>query len=396
MKRPYIRLLVVDNAHLYRTPDGRYYAPSLYDNTFFNRYLKVFDRVRFVAKTKYVDHVDPNRFILIDAPGLEVHELPWTQGMKALIKRLPRVVVRYRDTSVDADCAIYRVSQLESYLAFLFRDRRRPFFLEVVNDPESFVHMHAVMRWMNQVMLRVLLRRSSGAAFVTEYVLQKKYLPVELQQNPKFTLSHYSSIELHPSWIRSPRTFDALAQVKMVHVSNSIDNDIKGHRTAIAVVRRLKDQGIDAILTCIGDGSAVGALKRLSADLNVQDNVRFLGRLSNRAVLLEELSQADLFLYPTRLEGLPRAIIEAMAVGLPALSTPIAGIPELLAPEYMFDPDDVAGFAGAVARLRGNPKELTRMSYENIEMSKKFSKELLDSRRSHFYQQLRGLAQSAA
>lgn len=391
-----VRLLVVDNAHLYRTPDGRYYAPSLYDNTFFNRYLRIFDKVRFVAKTKHVPDIDPSRFILLDAPGLEVHELPWTQGMKALVRRLPEVLGRYRAASRDTDCAIYRVSQLESYLAYLFRQRGHPFFLEVVNDPETFVHMPVWMRWINQYMLRVLLRHADGAAFVTEHVLQDKYLGENRRRDDRFMLSHYSSIELKPSWMAPPREFKVLQRVRLAHVSNSIDNDIKGHRTAIGVIGRLRERGVDATLTCIGDGSAVAELKALCVQLKVQDRVNFVGRIHDRAVLLAQLREADLFLYPTRLEGLPRAVIEAMAVGLPTLSTPIAGIPELLESSYMFDPDDVDGFTGAIMRLRDRPEELSQMSRQNVETSKKFAKDVLDERRSTFYARLRALVRPVA
>ncbi|WP_310388452.1 glycosyltransferase family 4 protein [Roseateles sp.] len=384
------QLLVVDNAHIYRTPDGKYYAPSLYDNTFFNRYLAVFDKVRFVAKTKPVETIDPRRFIHIDAPGLEIHELPWTQGLFALLRKLPSVLARYRSASAQTDCAIYRVSQLESYIAFLFRDRQQPFYLEVVNDPETFVHMPLMFRRANQFMLRTMLKHANGAAFVTERVLQEKYLPESQQRDPAFERSHYSSIELKSDWMSPPREFLApLAAVRLAHVSNSIDNDIKGHQTAIKVVRRLKDQGLTASLTCIGEGTFVDDLKALCKKLGVDGQVDFVGRIHDRAELLRQLHQADVFLYPTRLEGLPRAVIEAMAVGLPTLSTPIAGIPELLNADYMFEPDDVEGFSSAILRLRHQPDELSAMSRDNVQTAGKFSKQILDERRSRFYRSLR-------
>ncbi|MDC6166173.1 glycosyltransferase [Paucibacter sp. XJ19-41] len=389
-------LLVVDNAHIYRTPDGKYYAPSLYDNTFFNRYLAIFDKVRFIAKTKLVDRIDTGRFIQIDAPGLEIHELPWTQGLSALARRLPAVLARYRSASAGTDCAIYRVSQLESYIAYLFRDRRQPFYLEVVNDPETFVHMPTMLRWVNQFMLRVMLKHADGAAFVTERVLQEKYLPPARLSDARFERSHYSSIELKPDWMGPPRRFlSSLQTVHLAHVSNSIDNDIKGHQTAIKVVHLLKTYGVPVTLTFIGDGSFVDALKAMCQDFNVTEQVRFVGRIHDRAELLRQLRETDLFLYPTRLEGLPRAVIEAMAVGLPTLSTPIAGIPELLDAAYMFDPDDADGFASAIVRLRERPNELSAMSQHNVETASKFSKEILDERRSRFYRSLRNRAESS-
>ena len=64
-----MKLLVVDNAHIYKTKEGKYYSTSIYDNSFFKRYLNVFDSVRFCAKVKLVDEVDLkniNRLILRD------------------------------------------------------------------------------------------------------------------------------------------------------------------------------------------------------------------------------------------------------------------------------------------------------------------------------------------
>ena len=64
-----------------------------------------------------------------------------------------------------------------------------------------------------------------------------------------------------------------------------------------------------------------------------------------------ELKKNDVFIFPSKSEGLPRAVIEAMAVGLPCLSTPVGGIPELIDEEYLFDPLDEMGFTNAIKRF---------------------------------------------
>ena len=82
-----------------------------------------------------------------------------------------------------------------------------------------------------------------------------------------------------------------------------------------------------------------------------------------------------------------------MAVGLPCLSTMIAGIPELLENKYLFSPNDSEGFAIEIMRLFDNPLELESMSEKNNKIAQKYVKEKLYTRRTNFYFKLRALAE---
>jgi len=78
-----------------------------------------------------------------------------------------------------------------------------------------------------------------------------------------------------------------------------------------------------------------------------------------------------------------------MAVGLPCLSTPVNGIPELLESEFLFDPFDVNGFVEKLISLKKNPDKLNRMSEININVAKKYEVTVLQKRRRAFYLKLR-------
>ena len=56
-------------------------------------------------------------------------------------------------------------------------------------------------------------------------------------------------------------------------------------------------------------------------------------------------------MFPTQAEGLPRGILEAMAVGMPVLSTPVGGIPEIIEKDYLFSPFDAEAFANKICYL---------------------------------------------
>lgn len=83
----------------------------------------------------------------------------------------------------------------------------------------------------------------------------------------------------------------------------------------------------NVIFLIVGDGDQRGELERLSTDLGLSSNVRFLGE---RAKVVDYLGNSDLFLLLSDFEGLPLTILEAMAMGLPIVATDVDGTGEVL------------------------------------------------------------------
>jgi glycosyltransferase involved in cell wall biosynthesis len=101
-----------------------------------------------------------------------------------------------------------------------------------------------------------------------------------------------------------------------------------------------------------------------------------------------ELDAADLFLLPSRAEGLPRALVEAMARGLPCLASRIGGVPELLAEEDLLTPGDVRSTAAQIESALRRPERRARMAQRNLERARDFQEEQLIGRRRQFYREL--------
>ena len=173
-----------------------------------------------------------------------------------------------------------------------------------------------------------------------------------------------------------------------------MNNYVKGHDVVIKVVKKLRDYGIDARITFIGDGDKRSEFENMANELGIKPYVHFTGLLGSPNDVRNVLLKSDLFIFPTKAEGLPRAVIEAMAVGLPCLSTPVNGIPELLEKKYLFNPTDVDGFANKIKELLNNPSELNGMSHRNIEKAKEYEESVLRKRRIEFYSRLKTLSWS--
>ena len=101
----------------------------------------------------------------------------------------------------------------------------------------------------------------------------------------------------------------------------------KGLDLAMRVLAQLKN--LEWEWRIVGDGPQINVLKSLANELGIQDRTNFPGWLSH-AELMECYKDANLFLFPSRHEGMPNAVLEAMASGLPIIASRIAGNEELV------------------------------------------------------------------
>src|SRR6185295_1094198 len=141
-----------------------------------------------------------------------------------------------------------------------------------------------------------------------------------------------------------------------------LEHGQKGVLELPAIAAGLRARSIDATWTIIGDGPDAAALR---AAWPASDGVRHLGAMTN-AETIASLADHDVFVLPTRVEGLPVALLEAMGSGVvPVVSDIESGVPEVVTAGVsgLLPPvGDVEGFAAAIARLDADRPLLERMS----------------------------------
>lgn len=103
----------------------------------------------------------------------------------------------------------------------------------------------------------------------------------------------------------------------------------KGQTGLLEVFARLAKERPNVRLDLVGDGPDSDELRQFVAKLGLSDTVAFLGRLPEEATL-KEIAEADVLVLPSFMEGLPVVLMEAMAMGVPVISSRVAGIPELV------------------------------------------------------------------
>jgi glycosyltransferase involved in cell wall biosynthesis len=134
----------------------------------------------------------------------------------------------------------------------------------------------------------------------------------------------------------------------------------KNHELFLDVAARTRQEVPDAQFLLIGDGPLADVLRRRARRLGIADCVHFLGWRSD---VPELLSLLDAFLLTSHIEANPVSILEALATGLPVVSTRVGSVAETVRSDngFLVEPGDAAGMARHLARLFRNPVLARRM-----------------------------------
>ncbi|MEU0885628.1 glycosyltransferase family 4 protein [Lentzea sp. NPDC005914] len=337
----------------------------------FVRYLDQGDRLRVVARTDEQDAVESE----------ELRPLQDYRGPAGLLRALPRLVPAIADAVARAEVIVLQQPGAIGFLAAIVcRLLRRKYSVEVVGDafdvlaagtfgPAGRVAAKAAARLTGWV-----VGRASAVLYVTNFVLQRRY-PATLG---RFTIAlsnvrmaEGTLLDKPREWRPGPFCIIAVGTHEQLY---------KGHDVLLRALQRLVDSRLDVHAVLVGGGRRHDELVAVAESLGIADRVSFIGPVHDLRLMTVLLDSADLFAMPSRAEGLPRALIEAMARALPAVGTSVGGIPELLERGCLVDADDDGALARVIGRLLTDPREWEHQSRRNLELARTYEKTLLDER----------------
>ncbi len=152
--------------------------------------------------------------------------------------------------------------------------------------------------------------------------------------------------------------------VRLAYLGN-LDDHMKGILWLPDILARLTQLGVNCTLDVVGDGVDRAKLVRKLRRRGVGKQCHLHGELKTGDIV-SVLSEADIFVFPTRLEGFPNALLEAMALGLAPVATHVRGVTDYIVDQgkngILCHVGDTAGFAEAIRRLAANRKLLLHMA----------------------------------
>lgn len=164
---------------------------------------------------------------------------------------------------------------------------------------------------------------------------------------------------------------------------------VKGHDVLIRAMAVLRQRIPDASLVIVGDGKARAELEQLAVEQGVYRATTFAGALDSHEVR-NLLHRADVFALPSRSEGMPLALLQAMAAGVPPVATWVGGVTDVIegTSGLLVPPDESIALADALARVVTNAELAHELSDGARSRASAFSNSAVDEGYSRLFADL--------
>ena len=385
-----MQVLVTASARFAITSDGILWTPNAsLGYSLWTRYLDVYDEVHLLVRAK-LHSAPPSGWNMASGPGIKPVPLPYFVGPGEFVKNYMSIRRVIGKALADAEAIQLRIPCTIGIEVWGSLASGRPYGVEVVADPYdtfapgSVKHpLRPFFRWWFPRKLQQQCAEACAAAYVTKQALQRRY-----------PCSNYSvgvsDVDLPDgALVPASRPLRQEARTFTLIIVGSLAQLYKAPDVLIDAVAACVREGLDLKLIVVGDGKHRAELEAQAVALGLGKRVCFRGQLAASDAVRTELDQADLFVLPSYQEGLPKAMVEAMARALPCIGSTVGGIPELLPAEDMVPPGDVAALARKIREIATDPERMARMSARNLEKAKEYRDEILREQRNAFYRYVR-------
>lgn len=388
-----MKLLVVTDHRFQGSPEG-VFDTYCFDRAFFEDYRRVFEEVVVAARVGRTGvSVGARR---ADGDGVSFMGLPDLRGSQWVLKARSMIRGELLSQIRSADAVCLRIPSFSGVHAFALSQRAgKPVMFELLGDPSATLGLreYGFAKWAFGQLQVAQTRRIVRAAVAGSYV-SYRHLQERFPAGPQTVRDSISSIRLDPAELRSARSYSSgESAVKLVLVASLVP--VKCHAMLLQSVAQARSAGAALELHLIGDGELRPELERLTQALELLEVVRFHGHLSERERLREVLDSSDLFVMTSASEGMPRAMIEAMARGLPALGTAVGGIAELLPREQLVAAGDCSALAERLVQVSVDRQRMSRWSEHSIDTARRFLAPELSQKRVRLLQHLREAAEKS-
>lgn len=376
--------------------EGNLYTDGSIDENLWERYTRFSGGMAIISRLEPIEYPKSialkkfNQFNSVNKQFVQVPDLydSTTNFLSYKVRSSFNEIIR--EKVKETDFLVVRLPSSEGYLAIKYAKKyRKPYLIEVVGCPKDSLWNHSLkgklLAYPNYFIMKQAIRDSPFTVYVTSDFLQNRYpskgekigcSDVILEQMNSEVLKR-RLLKIEGKKKTSKLTLGTLA---------AIDVSYKGQEYVIKALAKLKEEGYEFEYYLAGGGNPT-YLKGIAENYGVVNQIKFLGTLPHEKIY-SFLDTIDIYIQPSKLEGLPRALIEAMSRGCTAMGSNVGGIPELLTEDVLFNKKSIHEICNI---LKSIDKDFLKQHAErNFIKASEFEKEELEGKRNLFYQKFLG------
>ena len=348
-----------------------------------DRYLNHFNEVHVISRGKIIDHISEG-LLLTSKPGVHFHLIYNLKSSLDYIFKARHILKEFKMTYQSGDVVIIRLpSFLGGICASHLQKNKIRYYTEVVGcvsdalwNYGSIISKMITPYYYHRMKRNV--RESSASIYVTKHFLQYRY------PNNSIINHHASNVEIpyFEGDLFEKRNYSLSRSFKVGLIAN-LDVKYKGFDVLFKAVAELPLE-IDTQIYLVG-GGGTDYVRRLAKRFEVSDRLNIIGVLSSGEKIFSFLDYLDIYVHPSKQEGLPRAVIEAMHRACPVLASSVGGTPELLSEEFLHRPGDYKMLKSQILRVYESENLRKLMGRRNYEMAQDYLNLRLEDQRSIFW-----------
>ena len=222
--------------------------------------------------------------------------------------------------------------------------------------------------WKNRTLAFTLFRFAKGVIFQTE--MARDYFPKAIREKSVILLNPINADFIRESFA-GPRQH-------VIVTAGRLDAN-KNHRMLIDAFCMIKQEYPELCVKIYGDGEDKAVLAQYIREKQVEDKVILEGQVSN---ILDKIYQAEVFVLCSDTEGMPNALLEAMAAGVPVISTDCpCGAPAMFIKHrengMLVPVNDAKALAEALGEVLGNPRLAKQMGQQATHIARRLAPEVV-------------------
>lgn len=392
-----LKILYVHDHVFKKSYQHKFYSEGKITDEVFSRYIfdstdkiYVLSRMEIIENTNLLTEIKNTQVFFKPVKGLTLFQIYFLN----IITNLKNIFF----LSKNIDFIILRMPSFLGILVFLFNFLfHKKIFIEFVGDPkESLLNAVKSQNFLIRIFIKILtflnklaLHKADGVIYVTKNYLQSKYPTLSYQ-------TYASNVEIDIEDISL--SFDSYRKKEenfKIGLIASFNNSYKGVDIAINAIKILKDNNFLVNLHILGTGKLQKEYETYAQQLNISNQIIFDGRLSSKKDINLWFDNLDIYIQPSRTEGLPRALIEAMSRGLPAIATNVGGIPELLDQKFIIEANSPSILSDKLKVLLLSQQLRYEQGSLNYETAKEYDAVLIKERRKEFWGNVRKIVEQS-